>query len=132
MSVDFDKTELVNYRISRALEAIDEVEFLLANGKLNLAVNRIYYGIFYILSALALKHGFSTSKHKQLIGWFNKEFIKTEIISKDFSDTLHEAYAKRTKGDYDDFAEFSLNEVLDLFGRMKLLVNNVKELLKEC
>ena len=43
----------------------DEVNFLIENNKLHLAVNRIYYGSFYILSALALKYRFQTSKHGQ-------------------------------------------------------------------
>ncbi len=53
---------------------------LIQHDKLAIAVNRILcLRSFYMLSALALKHGFSTSKHKQLIGWFNKQFVKEEI-----------------------------------------------------
>ena len=46
---------LIEHRIGRATDAIDDVKFLIENKKLHLAVNRIYYGIFYVLSALALK-----------------------------------------------------------------------------
>ena len=41
------------------------------------ALNRIYYGIFYIVSALAIKNRFSTANHSQLIGWFNTNYVKT-------------------------------------------------------
>ena len=49
-----DKKTIIQYRINRALETIDEVDFLLNNKKLSLAVSRIYYGCYYILTALAL------------------------------------------------------------------------------
>jgi len=70
--MDFDKDELIKYRIERAKETIQEAELSLKNKSLHLAQNRIYYSIFYIISALALKNNFSTSKHVQLLGWFNK------------------------------------------------------------
>ncbi|HLP46020.1 MAG TPA: hypothetical protein VK469_08740 [Candidatus Kapabacteria bacterium] len=79
-----ERTTLIKYRIERARTTEDEVSFLIENNKLHLAVNRIYYGSFYILSALALKYRFQTSKHAQLIGWFNKKFIKENIIERKY------------------------------------------------
>lgn len=57
------------------------------------AVNRIYYGISYILLALGLLYNFETSKQQQIIGWFNKKFIKEGIIEKN----MDELFAKHTK-----------------------------------
>jgi len=45
---------------------------LIDNNRFRSAVNRIYYGMFYPLMALGLANHFETSKHGQLIGWFNK------------------------------------------------------------
>lgn len=66
---------LIDYRIYQAFETINEVEFQIENNFYVIAVNRIYYGMFYMLLALALKEGYKTSKHSQLLGWFNKEFV---------------------------------------------------------
>ncbi|MCP4405867.1 MAG: HEPN domain-containing protein [bacterium] len=60
------KEELVEHRLEKAFKTIEEVRFLLENEMLTLAVNRIYYGMFYAVSALALQHGFTTSKHKAI------------------------------------------------------------------
>jgi hypothetical protein len=103
---DDEKNALIEHRIARATNTIEEVSFLIKNKKFLLAVNRIYYGMFYILSALSLKYDFSTSKHQQLIGWFNKEFISTGEIDRKYGRILHNAYNNRSTGDYDDFAEF--------------------------
>ena len=53
-----DRKELIKYNIEMANKAINDVEFLIENQKYHLATNRIYYGVYYILSALALKHSF--------------------------------------------------------------------------
>lgn len=75
-----DREILLQYRITQAHDAIEEVEISLNHVKLKMAVNRIYYGMFYVLSALALKYQFKTSKHQGLISWFNKNFIKEKRL----------------------------------------------------
>lgn len=59
-----DRQALIANSRNKSHAAVENVAFLLENNNLTLAVNQIYYGIFYMLSALAIKHGFMTSKHK--------------------------------------------------------------------
>ncbi len=125
-----DSNTLIEYRIQKAKEAIADAQFLLDNDKLNLAINRIYYGMFYILNALALKHQFNTSKHLQLIGWFNKNFVKEHIVELKYGQIIHRAYDKRTKGDYGDYIKFSREEVLELFQEMKDFIQRIEELIQ--
>ncbi len=77
---DQDRSNLIKYRLDQSRETVELAKFLIDSGKLTTAVNRIYYGIFYAVTALAIKYSFETSKHGQLIGWFNKEFIATNIV----------------------------------------------------
>jgi hypothetical protein len=124
-----EKNALIEHRIARATNTIEEVSFLIKNKKFLLAVNRIYYGMFYILSALSLKYDFSTSKHQQLIGWFNKEFISTGEIDRKYGRILHNAYNNRSTGDYDDFAEFDEEDVKKSFDEMKDFIRTIRALL---
>jgi len=126
---DDEKNALIEHRIARATDTIEEVSFLIKNKKFLLAVNRIYYGMFYILSALSLKYDFSTSKHQQLIGWFNKEFISTGEIDRKYGRILHNAYNNRSTGDYDDFAEFEEEDVKKSFDEMKNFIRTIRALL---
>lgn len=66
MIAENDRDVLVEYRLKQAVESIDLSKFLLSSDKLVVAVNRIYYGMYYALTALALKHAFETSKHTYL------------------------------------------------------------------
>lgn len=98
---------LIKYRIEQAFEAHQLALFLISNDKLALAANRVYYGMYYALTALALKHQFETSKHQQLLGWFNKEFIASQKVNNLLGKIIRNAYQNRTKGDYDAFVTFT-------------------------
>ncbi len=124
-----DRKALINHRISKANDAVSDVEFLIKGKRFLLAINRIYYGIFYILSALSLKYDFHTSKHQQLIGWFNKEFVASGRMDAKYGKIIHNAFKNRSTGDYDDFAEFDEEEVKDSFEEMKKFINAIRAML---
>jgi uncharacterized protein (UPF0332 family) len=126
-----DKSNLIKYRLQQAIDTIEVVDILIINKKYSAAVNRTYYGIFYSLLALALKFDFESSKHQQLIGWFNKEFIQTGKVEKNYGRVLRKAYENRTTGDYDTFIEFEKNDVVQLFEEMKQFIVRIEKLLRE-
>lgn len=117
-----ERQSLIEYRLNQARNTIDEVGTLIEANLLNVAVNRIYYGMFYCLNALALKYEFESSKHSQLMGWFNREFIKTGLIDIHYGKILRDAFKNRNEGDYMPFVEFELNEVLERKTEMKEFV----------
>ncbi len=126
-----ERDRLVEHRLSKALEAADHVEFLMANGMLALAVNRIYYGMFYALSALALKNGFTTKKHGELIGWFNRTFVKERKVELKMGRLLRSAFESRSVGDYDDWVEFSRDEVSEMLSGMREFIGEIKRLIND-
>lgn len=75
--------ELINYRISRALETQEEASILFDNEHWNACINRLYYACFYAVNALLVKHGFSSAKHSGVRTIFNKEFIKTNKLPRE-------------------------------------------------
>lgn len=110
-------------------EALIAAEKTLEVDLLSTAQNRLYYAIFYIVSALAKKHGFVTAKHSQLLGWFNKEFVKTQKLGTEISRIYTKSYEFRQKNDYT--FEFKpnkekLQEDLEL---AKNFISKIKQLL---
>lgn len=126
-----DRQTLVAYRIEKARNAEEDARFLFENSKLHLAVNRIYYAVFYILSAFALKKCFQTRKHQQLIGWFNKNYIKEGIIDKKYGQFVHKAYDERSQADYADFVEFDEEEVSVMLDKLDELITKIEELISQ-
>ena len=49
---DLNKLDLVNHNIEKAFETQNEAKFLIDNEYYSLALNRVYYSMFYIISAL--------------------------------------------------------------------------------
>lgn len=126
-----DRESLIEYRLNQATENLELARFLVSNNKLTIAVNRIYYGIYYALTSLALKNKYETSKHGQLIGWFNKVFILSGKADKKYGKILRSAYQNRTKGDYDAFVSFSMQDVDPMLTEMADFILEINRLLKE-
>jgi uncharacterized protein (UPF0332 family) len=131
MISDQDRTSLIEYRIEQANETIELAKFLIESNKLKVAVNRIYYGMYYAVTALALKNSFETSKHGQLIGWFNKEFVATGIVEKRLGKYLRNGFQNRTKGDYDAFVSFSKEEVELMHNEMIEFISEIQKQLEK-
>lgn len=125
------KRELINYRIARAKDAIEEVDILIKSKKFNAAATRIYYGVFYITNALLLTDNFPTSKHSQIIGYFNKNYVKEKIIDPKIGKFLNRAYELRTRSDYGEFIEYSEPEINSYFKEMKDFIYSVENIINK-
>ena len=95
--------ELAKYRMERAKEMVEAAE-----GKLNIrqyktSINRSYYAVFHAMRALNILKGFDSSKHSGVIAFFNREYLKTEILDKALSVIIKNSSFLREKSDYDDF-----------------------------
>lgn len=126
-----DLLDLINYRKNRAFETLEEIKKLLKENMIFLAMNRIYYAGFYIVNALVLLEGYSTSKHGQLIGYFNKTYIASGKVKAEVGDILNIAFRKRTAVDYHDFVTVSKEEVSQYYERIKIFIETVSELIEE-
>ncbi len=124
-----ERSDYVQYRIQRAIATLEEARTLLCQGHLHGTVNRIYYSMFYAVNALALQHGFSTSSHSQLRGYFNREFVKTGKIPVALGKSFGFAYDNRTKGDYQDLVEFDQEQVEELMHDAKSFVYAISNLI---
>lgn len=132
MSIDEkDRFELIKYRLDEAKDTMEDVYLLISNDRLRSAINRIYYGMFYSLLALGLKFDFETSKHQQLIGWFNKNFIYEGLIDTKYGKIINKALNRRTKGDYDSYVEFEKEIVVEMFEEMKDFINEIEEFINK-
>lgn len=72
--------DLIRYKLSRAKETLEEAEIMLQTGHPHGAANRIYYACFYVVTALLLKRGLSSSKHSGVVALFNRHFVKPGLV----------------------------------------------------
>ena len=91
--------------LEKAERKLKSAKKLFEIGEYEDAVSRAYYAVFHAISAVLLSKGLTFSKHAQVIGAFNKEFIKTGVFPKDFTKILTRLYEDRQTGDY-SYTEF--------------------------
>ena len=126
-----DRGELSRNYLAKSQDTIKTVDFLIGNGEFSLAMNRIYYGIYYALCALAVRNGYQTSKHAQLIGWFNRNFIKTGRADPQYGRFIRKAFENRMEGDYNVFASFEKQEIKTAFNEMRQVITRISQMLDE-
>ncbi len=124
------KADYIKHRLNRATETLAEARMLFDGNHLSGAVNRIYYAVFYGVSALALSHDFTTSSHSQLRGYFNREFVKTGIVSVELGKLYNLAYDNRTKGDYTDFTTFEQEKTREMLDEANDFIEVISDLVK--
>lgn len=102
---------LIEYRIERSHETLEDAILLYNNEKLFSSVNRIYYAMYYAVNALLLSKGLSSSKHSGVLALFNKDFVSKNIIDKKSGKFFTEMFEFRQKADYKDLVEFKKEDV---------------------
>lgn len=124
-----EKNEMISYRIHRAKETLNEVEILINNQLWTTSINRLYYACFYAVSALLLKNDINAQSHRGTRQMFGLHFVKTEIIPGNLGKFYTDIFDMRHTGDYDDFVDFTKEDVLDALVPARELIEQINNLL---
>lgn len=115
--------EFALYRLKRAKEENETAELLYNGNKLLAANNRAYYSIFYAIRAVLAMERIDFKRHKDVLAYFNKNYVKTEIFPRKIGRKIVLASKVREDSDYDDEYEPSLETT-------SLQIQTAKELIE--
>lgn len=108
------RKELSQYRLQKAQEMLttarrdwDAQDYASAN-------NRAYYCVFHSMRAVLALDGEDYKKHSAVISRFSQNYLKTDVISRDYSKLIFNASAIRNRSDYEDFYICSLKDTENL------------------
>lgn len=93
--------ELAKYRLERAKQDLIDTELLYKNKSLLAANNRAYYSIFHAIQAVLSLERIDFKRHKDVIGYFNKNYVNTEIFPRTMGRKIGQAFQIREDSDYD-------------------------------
>lgn len=122
------RQDIVAYRLCKANQLLHDVDVLFENELWNSTINRMYYACFHAVSALLIKNGIQVKTHMGVRQAFGLHFVKTGLISLEFGRVFSRIYDKRQSSDYDDFIEFTKEEVEKLYPQIKAFVMAVEKL----
>lgn len=94
--------EFALYRLERAKEEYETANLLFRENKLLAANNRAYYSIFYAIRAILAMEKIDFKRHKDVIAYFNKNYVKTEIFPRQMGRIIIMASKVREDSDYDE------------------------------
>jgi uncharacterized protein (UPF0332 family) len=101
--IDEHTKVLIEHRLEKSEDALRAAQYMLEQGLLIFSMNRIYYSMYYAVQALLALKGKSFSKHGQVKGYFNREFVKSGRLPKEMGRLYNKAFEYRQKFDYVDF-----------------------------
>ncbi len=123
------RNELVTYRITKAINTFKEIDLLINNKLWNTAVNRLYYACYYGVTALLISRRIEAQTYAGVRQMFGLHFIKTGLIELSLGKFYSRLFDLRQTGDYDDFLDFSQEEVLDLLSPADELITHIETIL---
>jgi len=115
--------EFAKYRLQRAQEEYETAELLYKENKLLAANNRAYYSIFYAIRAVLAMEKKDFKRHKDVLAYFNHNYIKPEIFPRIIGKKIVLASKVREDSDYDEEYQPSADTT-------KLQIETANELIK--
>ena len=95
--------DLSSYRLKQAEDTLKIAEYSLKEHIYKDAVNRSYYVAFYATKAVLALGTVDFRRHKDVMAYFNKEYVAAGIFPKALGKKLGALQRLREKSDYDDF-----------------------------
>lgn len=126
-----ERKELVTYRINKAKETFSEIELLIQNQLYNTAINRLYYACYYAVIALLIDKKIETLTHTGTRQMFGVYFIKNGLIEKDIGKFYSRIFDLRQTGDYEDFIDFSREQVIELLEPAEKLIRHIQSIFRK-
>ena len=131
MTQEFYGKDLARYKLERAREEFDTAELLFENERLKAANNRAYYSIYYSLTAVLCLEPIAFKKHKDTIGYFNKNYVHTDKFPREIGRNISKAAKIRHASDYDEFYIASKEETEKQIRTAKELADLVDKFISE-
>lgn len=123
--------DLCIYRIKSALETLDAAKVCIDSKHYKDAINRSYYASFYAIKAVLAMEGTDFKRHKDVVAYFNKNYVATEIFDKKLGRMLSNLQQTRETSDYDDFFIASKEDAETQCENAENIIEAVKKYLKD-
>lgn len=128
--MDDRRKELRDYRLKQAEESLRASQSCFDNGFYKDSINRSYYSAFYAVKAVLSLSSVDFKRHKDVIGYFNKEYVATDIFPRILGRKIGILKQIREESDYDDFYIASKEEAQEQIETANLILKTITEYLQ--
>lgn len=124
--MDNRQIELSKYRLKESEDTLAVSKQCFDSGYYKDSINRSYYASFYAIKAVLSLGTVDFKRHKDVIAYFNKEFVATEVFSRTLGRRLGMLKQLREISDYDDFYIASKVQAEEQYETAELILAEVK------
>ena len=128
---DITRIDLSRYRLQKAKEMLASAKRDMDAKDYASANNRAYYAIFHAIRAVLALDGEDYKKHSAVIARFTLNYLKPEILPREYSKLISNASLIRNRSDYEDFYICSVADTNALFTRAESFCAEVEKYLAE-
>ena len=86
--MDNRQRELSDYRLNQAEESLEVAKNCCDKGFYKDSINRSYYSAFYSVKAVLAYGTIDFKRHKDVIGYFNKEYVASGVFPRELGRRL--------------------------------------------
>lgn len=120
------------YRLEKAKKTLQTAELIFNEvNDYTSANNRAYYAIFYAIRAVLALERIDFKRHKDVIAYFNKNYINKGIFPKTIGRKIAQAQRIREDSDYDDEYQPSYEKTEQQIKTAKELIQLVDQYINE-
>lgn len=124
-----ERKSIIIYRLEKADDAFIEAKDCASMGHWTLTANRLYYAAYYASSALLVSAGYAAKTHEGTIGMIGQYYVRTGILTKDDGALLARLQNMRHSGDYDDFMDWTQEDVEPYIARVETFLEMIKKII---
>jgi uncharacterized protein (UPF0332 family) len=120
---DLDLRKIIaNNWLKKAEESLSEAELLFGGKKPIGCVNRMYYTVFYAVSAALAAEGREYGKHSAVRASVHRDFVKENKIPIEMGILYDELFNDRQAGDYTPETAFKIEDIESLLVKTRLFL----------
>ena len=119
--------DLARYRVEQAYMDVKSAKMLLEINDYRGANNRVYYAIYHAISVVYALEEKAYKRHKDALGNFNKDYIRTEVFPKEYGKRIVKAEEIRHASDYNDFYIAKKEDTIKQIETAELLIALVED-----
>ena len=120
---------IIEVRLEKAREDLMTARELLSLGRLRGAVNRAYYAVYHVTTALLLTEDIERRRHSGVQSAFSHYFIKTGKVEPEYARILTAARKARESSDYSDRIELDRETAEEIVADAERFISRIERYL---
>lgn len=125
-----EKAALISYRLKKSETTYKEATDVFNLGYWSLAVNRLYYAVFYAGTALLINNGHAMRSHAGFLTLIGQYFVTPGILTKEEGKLSSNLYRMRQTGDYNDTFDWEKEDIEPLMLPARAPITKIASLIR--